>query len=98
MIALLNKLGSADAQKMIGPSMAVGLVATLYGISLTNFLFIPISENLAALGADDYATRKMILEGLLMIKRKNHPLIVEETMKSYLLPSERENLKGKAAA
>lgn len=98
MIALLNKLGGTDAQKMIGPAMAVGLVATLYGIALTNFLFIPISENLAALGADDYAARKMVLDGLIMIKRKTHPLIVEERMKSYLLPAERESLKKKSVA
>lgn len=98
MIALLNKLGGTDAQKMIGPAMAVGLVATLYGIALTNFLFIPIAENLAALSADDFAARKMILDGLIMIKRKTHPLMVEERMKSYLLPSERQSIRKKAAA
>ncbi len=92
MIALLNRLGQADAQKMIGPAMAIGLVATLYGIGLTNFIFIPIAENLNSLGAEDFAARKMVLEGLLMVKRRTHPILVEEKMKSFLLPSERDQL------
>jgi chemotaxis protein MotA len=101
MISLLNQLGSPDAQKLIGPSMAVGLTATLYGIAITNFIFIPIAENLSANGADDYAARKMVVEGLVLIKRKTHPLLVEEKMKSYLLPSERaavERKRGTASA
>jgi chemotaxis protein MotA len=96
MITLLNQLGGVDAQKLVGPAMAIGLVATLYGIGTTNFLLIPIAENLSALGAEDYASRNMILEGLLMIKRKVHPVLVEEKMKSFLLPSERQRLVKKA--
>lgn len=96
MIALLNRLGAPDAQKLIGPSMAVGLVATLYGIALTNFVFVPIAENLAAGSSEDYAARKMVLEGLILIKRKIHPLLVEEKMKSYLLPSERAAVEKRA--
>lgn len=96
MITLLNQLGGEDAQKLVGPAMAIGLVATLYGISLTNFLFIPIAENLSTLNSEDFAARKMILEGLLMIKRKVHPILVEEKMKSYLLPTERNRLAKRA--
>jgi chemotaxis protein MotA len=96
MIALLNQLGSPDAQSLIGPAMAIGLVATLYGIALTNFIFIPISENLNALNSEDYAARQMILEGLIMIRRKIHPILVEEKMKSFLLPSERSKVGSQA--
>lgn len=96
MITLLNQLGGADAQKLVGPAMAIGLVATLYGISLANFIFIPIAENLTALSAEDHAARKMILEGLIMLKRKMHPILVEESMKSFLLPSERPQVSAKS--
>ena len=98
MIALLNQLGSPDAQKIIGPAMAVGLTATLYGIALTNFILIPIAENLASSGNDDFAARKMIVEGLVLIKRKTHPLMVEEKMKSYLLPNERVAVERKSGS
>lgn len=95
MVALLNQLGGADAQKMIGPAMAIGLVATLYGIALTNFMFIPIAENLQAMNTEGYAARKMILEGLLLIKRKTHPVLVERKMLSFLLPTERMKAASK---
>jgi len=95
MITLLNQLGGPDAQKLVGPAMAIGLVATLYGIGATNFFFIPIAENLTTLSSEDYAARKMILAGLIMIKRKVHPILVEEKMKSYLLPAERSGLVAK---
>jgi chemotaxis protein MotA len=96
MITLLNQLGGADAQKLVGPAMAIGLVATLYGIAITNFILIPISENLSSLGAEDYAARNMTLEGLLMIKRQVHPILVEEKMKSFLLPGERAKMPRRA--
>jgi chemotaxis protein MotA len=100
MISLLSQLGAADAIKKVGPAMAVGLVATLYGIALTNFLFIPIAENLKASNAESIAARKMILDGLILIKRRTHPILVEEKMLSYLLPSERAQVasKGKGAS
>ena len=94
MVALLRELGLADALKNVGPAMATGLVATLYGIATTNFVFIPISENLKAMNGEIQASRKMILEGLLLIKRKTHPILVEEKMRSYLLPAERTSLKA----
>lgn len=94
MIGLLQNLGGADAAKKIGPSMAIGLVATMYGIALTNFLLIPIAENLQDKNREDTVMRKIILEGLLMIKNKLHPLIIEEKLNAYLLPAERVKFSG----
>lgn len=46
MISLMQDLGSPDSFKQIGPAMAMAMVATLYGIALANFVFIPVGENL----------------------------------------------------
>jgi chemotaxis protein MotA len=98
MIALLQNLGGKDAQKMLGPSMAIGLVATFYGLTLANLIFIPISENLAVINRDDETLRMIVIDGLRLIRRKEHPKIVEEHLKSYLLPHERANInKAKAS-
>jgi chemotaxis protein MotA len=98
MIALLQQLGGEDATKKIGPAMSIGLVATLYGISLTNFFLIPISENLAEANREDQTRHKIILEGIIMIKNKVHPIMIEEKLNSYLLPSERVNSRGENGA
>ena len=96
MISLLQQLGGKDSQKLLGPAMAIGLVATFYGLTLANLVFIPISENLAVLNRDDETIRTMVIDGLRLIRKKEHPKVIEEHLKSYLLPHERAklNLKG----
>lgn len=95
MITLLQQLGGKDAQKMLGPSMAIGLVATFYGLILANLVFIPISENLTMLNNQDEIIRTIVIDGIRLIRRREHPKVVEEHLKSYLLPSERLLLKIK---
>jgi chemotaxis protein MotA len=97
MISLLQELGGKDAQKMLGPAMAIGLVATFYGLTLSNLVFIPISENLSMLNRDDETLRTIVIDGLRLVRRKEHPKVVEEHLKSYLLPHERDQI-GKAKA
>jgi chemotaxis protein MotA len=95
-IAMMQNLGSADAIKTVGPSLAVALIATLYGIAIANFIFIPIGENLAKYNKQDNITRQMVLDGVKLIRQKKHPILVEENIKSYLLPSERSKIKKAA--
>lgn len=94
MIALLQSLGNEDAKNMIGPSMAVALVATLYGIVLANFVFMPIGENLKKQSKEDLVARRMVVEGVMLIASDLPSRFVEEQLKSFLLPSERGTAKG----
>jgi len=92
MISLLQQLGGKDSQKMLGPAMAIGLVATFYGLTLANLVFIPISENLAVINREDETLRTIVIDGLRLVRRREHPKVVEEHLKSYLLPHERARL------
>lgn len=97
MIALLQSLGGADAKNMIGPSMAIALVATLYGLVLTNFVFIPIAENLTKQTQEDLMARSMVVEGMMLIHADKPTRYVEEKVKSFLLPSQRISSDRRAA-
>ena len=88
MIALLQSLGPGS-QDSIGSSMAVALVATMYGIAIANFVFIPIAENLAAQTEEDHVNRRIVVEGVMMIYKKLPVQFIEENAKSFLLPKER---------
>ncbi|RME18565.1 MAG: motility protein A [Bdellovibrio sp.] len=90
MIALLQTLGEPGAQERIGPAMATALVATFYGLITANLVFIPISEHLAEVANEDLVLRKIIKEGILLIQEKRHPLYIEEYLKSFLPPAQRE--------
>ena len=89
MIALLQALGDSNAKDQIGPAMAIALVATLYGLVLTNFVFVPIAENLAAQTNEDTVARSIVVEGVMLIQANKPTKYVEEKVKSFLLPKER---------
>lgn len=93
MIGMMQNMGGADAFSKVGPSLAVALVATLYGIALANFFFLPLGENLAKANRQDLMVRQMVIDGIKLIRVKKHPLVVEESIRSYLLPAERAKLK-----
>ena len=95
MISLLQTLGEPGAQDRIGPAMATALVATFYGLTVANFLLIPITENLAELSRQDLIMRNIIKEGVLLIQAKRHPLYIEEYLKSFLAPKQRQDSEKK---
>lgn len=97
MIALLQKIGQPDSQKLIGPAMSVGLIGTLYGIALANLVFIPIAENLTERTQEEMALRKMMVEGALMLKAQVNPVAMREGLNSFLLPKDRVTRQQKAA-
>jgi chemotaxis protein MotA len=89
MIGLLQKIGQPDSQKLIGPAMSIGLIGTLYGIALANFIFIPIAENLTERTQEEIVLRRMIIEGVLLLKTQVNPITLRERLNSYLLPKQR---------
>jgi len=89
MIGLLQKIGQPDSQKLIGPAMSIGLIGTLYGIALANLIFIPIAENLTERTHEEMALRKMIIEGIVLMKSQVNPITLRERLNSYVLPKHR---------
>ena len=91
MIGLLQSLGGDTAS--IGPAMSVALITTLYGVTLSNIIFIPIAENLKQQSYEDDVARRLVVEGIMLIEEKKPTKFVVEKLKSYLLPSERGEMK-----
>ncbi len=89
MIAVLQKLGQPDSQKLIGPAMSIGLIGTLYGIGTANLIFLPIAENLTERTQEEINLRKLILEGAVMLKQQVNPIAMRESLNSFLLPKDR---------
>jgi chemotaxis protein MotA len=93
MISLLQKLGQPGGQAMIGPAMALGLVATFWGLVFSNLVFSPIAENLEEGARELKKKNQIIVEGIKLILQKMNPVVVAEELNSFLIPSERIDWK-----
>jgi chemotaxis protein MotA len=76
--------------------MAVALVTTLYGLFFSNFIFVPIAENLEQQTKEDQVSRKMVIEGIMMIQSGAPTKYIEEKVKSFILPSERQKIASQS--
>jgi chemotaxis protein MotA len=74
--------------------MSVGLIGTLYGIALANMVFLPIAENLVERTREEMTLRRMMVEGVIMLKSQTNPVAMREGLNSFLLPGERVNKKA----
>ena len=96
MISLLQGLGEKGAFDRIGASMSIALVATFYGLILSNIIIIPVGEYLSHASENDLVMRRIVVDGVRLLKEAKHPLLVEEYLKSYLSPKERNSMQKAA--
>jgi chemotaxis protein MotA len=90
LVAVLNQMNSADQMTSIGPSMAIALVTTLYGIFLANYIIQPIADNLMARGQVDIKIRVIILEAIILISKNEDPVFTREMLLGHLSPAQRD--------
>lgn len=89
LVGLVDMLYNLDDMAALGPSMAVALITTLYGSILANWLCIPISNKLKADNAGEMMLKEVMIEGLLSIQAGENPRVIEEKLKSFLAPKDR---------
>ena len=90
LIGLVDMLKKLDDASAIGPAMAVALLTTLYGSLVANWLCNPVAAKLKVNHEIEMMVRDITVEGLLSIQAGENPRIIEEKLKSFLAPSERE--------
>ena len=95
MISMLTGL-SSNSQASIGPSMAIALVATFWGIALANFLILPLADRATKLSSDESQLRTMIITALVLLYQGSSRATVIEHVASYLSPRERKRKDWKA--
>ena len=90
LVGLVNMLKKLDDISSVGPNMATALLTTLYGSLLVNWLCTPISNKLKANNALEVKMRQVMIEGILSIQAGENPRVIEEKLKSFLSPKQRE--------
>lgn len=93
MIGLIHMLTNLDTPDAVGPGMATALVTTFYGSVLANMVFLPIANKLKHRSAEEIFRKEAIIEGVLSIQAGDNPRIVQEKLKSFVAPKQREEMR-----
>lgn len=91
LVIMLKNMSDASA---IGPSMAVALITTLYGSLLANWITSPTSGKLKDNTSHEIALKEVVVEGILSIQAGENPRVIEEKLKTFLSPKQREAVSG----
>jgi chemotaxis protein MotA len=82
---LLRNLEGADVTA-IGPGLGIAVLTTLYGAILSNVVVLPLATKLQAhLGRESLRAR-MVIEGTLLVHRKEYGSRIERALRGYVAP------------
>jgi len=87
-MGLVHALSQIETAAKVAQAIAVAFIATFYGISFANLIFLPIGFKLKAKTAEEVLVREVMIEGILSISAGDNPRIVEEKLKAFLSPKE----------
>lgn len=83
-MGLVHVLGSLEDPNSLGPKIAVAFIATLYGVSFANLLWLPIASKLKALDNQEFKEKNLIIEATLCIQEGINPNTIIEKLKGFL--------------
>jgi|GEM_PF-189324 len=84
LFGLVYMLSSLDNPSAIGPGLALGLLATLYGVSSAHLMFFPLSKKVVFLSNIQRKRDEMILECASMIIAEKSALFIKDKLLSNL--------------
>lgn len=90
LIGLVQMLANMDDPASIGPAMAVALLTTLYGAVIANLICLPLADKLLLRSLQEQENKNIIREAAIGMSRSLSPIVLEETLKIYLSPNDRE--------
>lgn len=93
-MGLVHVLNNLTDPSVLGPKIASAFLATLYGISSANLLWLPISARLKALDIDEFNEKRLIIEGILYIQEGVNPNTIAEKLKGFLNKNEVTKFDG----
>ncbi|MFT4730741.1 MAG: chemotaxis protein MotA [Granulosicoccus sp.] len=82
LIHVMNNLADPAA---LGPGIAIAFVATIYGVGLANFFFLPMANKLKTLADNLSHYQEMLLEGLVSIAEGENPRAISTKLEGYLI-------------
>ncbi len=95
LIVMMNNFdleGKELDEVMVGllGGMGTALITTLYGVLLANFVFGPIAGKLETLSAIEIRHKTVLMEGILAIHAKEHPIIIRDKLLTFVPAADKD--------
>lgn len=91
LVHMLEGLGRVSGAGALGKSVAVAFIATFFGVSLANLVWLPISLKLKARMKEEVNLLLCIMEGVLAIQGGDNTAILKEKLRVFF-PHEVETI------
>lgn len=83
-MGLIHVMSNLADPSALGPGIAVAFVATIYGVGLANFFFLPMSNKLKTIAHDLALYQEMLLDGVVAIAEGENPRAIASKLEGYL--------------
>ena len=71
--------------------MGLALITTFYGVLLSNLVFLPIGGKLKRRSEEELMLRNIIVEGIMSIHAREHPILIQEKLMTFVQESKWPN-------
>tara|TARA_B100000575_G_scaffold283053_1_gene275496 strand:+ start:2338 stop:3165 length:828 start_codon:yes stop_codon:yes gene_type:complete len=78
--------------------MGLALITTFYGVLLSNLVFLPLAGKLKRKSEEELMVKDIMVEGIIGIHSKDHPIILREKLLTFVPQSSRNEDKDKNAS
>ena len=83
----------ADQFSALLVGMGTALITTFYGVFLANMVFLPIAGKLKRRSENEIMLKSIVLEGIISIHGREHPILIKEKLMTFVAMSERNALE-----
>lgn len=101
LIVMMNKFSGGNASidtiefdvaakfaELLG-GMGLALITTFYGVLFSNLIFLPIGGKLKRKSEDELMLKNIMVEGIISIHAKEHPILIREKLMTFVPTSKR---------
>lgn len=93
-MGLVHVLENLAAPEELGHLIAAAFVATLWGVTSANVIFLPLSSRLKRLSELECARMELAIEGVAAIQSGSNPRIIAQKLSSLLPSSQRTDAEA----
>ncbi len=96
-MGLVNVLQKLEDPTALAHSIAVAFIATLYGVTTANLLWLPLASKLKQKSELEVSVRELTIEAVMSVQAGDNPRLVREKLEARL-PAGKRNVPRPAAA